>query len=156
MPAPAPQRFASIALIAFALLTPRALYAQVPDNRDRAAVQRVLVSYADNVQSGNLAAVEALFVAPGPELHILYGDAHLHTFAEYRDPYLKPETQRFSGLRYTHSGIETVVHGDVASSVFRWQMAGSGSTPAPILGRASALLQKVNGEWKIVVLHLSK
>jgi ketosteroid isomerase-like protein len=132
--------------------TPAGAHAQV-DNQDRAAVQRVLTGYAANVQSGNLSAVEAVF---GSAPHILTGSSALHSWAEYRDQVLQPDIARFTGLRYTHSGIETTVRGNVAWSNFRWQMAGTAETPAPVLGRATAVLEKLEGQWKIVALHFSK
>jgi ketosteroid isomerase-like protein len=151
------RRFALTTFLAFALpwLAPRSLLAQLPDTRERAAVQRLIVSYADSLQAGKLAAVEAMFLVD-PNLHIVTGSAALHSWAEYRDQVLKPEMQRFTGLRYTHSGIEIVVKGDVAWCNFRWQMAGSSDKPEPVLGRATAVLLKVNGEWKITTLHLSQ
>ena len=140
------------ALLLLALWCPARVVGQV-DNQDRAAVQRVLTGYAANVQSGNFAAIEAVF---GPGLHILTGSLALHSWAEYRDQVLQPEIARFTGLRYTHSGIETTVRGNTAWSNFRWQMAGPADTPAPVLGRATAVLEKLDGQWKIVALHFSK
>jgi ketosteroid isomerase-like protein len=35
-------------------------------------------------------------------------------------------------------------------------MAGDGDTPAPMLGRATAVLEKLGGSWKIAVLHFSR
>ena len=141
-------------LLALAFALPTLAVAQAPpDSRDRAAVQRVLTGYAASVQSGDYAAVEALF---GPGLHILTGPLALHSWAEYRDQELKPAAARFGGLRYTHSGIETTVRGDVAWSNFRWQMAGTADTPPPVLGRATAVLERLDGQWKIVALHFSK
>jgi hypothetical protein len=49
-------------LLALAIGVPTLAAAQeLPNTQERAAVQRVLAGYAQNVQSGNLAAVEALF-----------------------------------------------------------------------------------------------
>lgn len=139
------------ALIAVACCFPTPLVAQ--DSAERAAVQRVIAGYAQSVQSENLAAIEGAF-APG--LHILTGASALHSWAEYRDQHLRPETARFRGLRYTHSGIETTIRGNVAWANFRWQMAGDGDTPAPALGRGTAVLEKLDGSWKIAVLHFSR
>ena len=141
-------------LLALSLAAPTLVAAQAPpDTQDRAAVQRVITGYATSVQAGDFAAVEAVF---GPGLHILTGASALHSWAEYRDQALKPELARFAGLRYTHSGIETTVRGNVAWSNFRWQMAGTGDTPPPLLGRATAVLEKLEGQWRIVALHFSK
>jgi ketosteroid isomerase-like protein len=147
-------RIALAVLVAWLVLPgAREAKAQVPDNQDRAAVQRVITGYATNVQSGNFAAIEATF---GPGIHILTGSSALHSWAEYRDQALQPEIVRFTGLRYTHSGIETTVRGNVAWSNFRWQMAGTSENPPPVLGRGTAILEKLDGQWKIVALHFSK
>ena len=140
-------------LLALSIAVP-ALGAQAPsDTQERAAVQRVITGYATSVQAGDFAAVEAAF---GPGLHILTGTSALHSWAEYRDQALRPEIARFKGPRYTHSGIETTVRGNVAWSNFRWQIAGTAEAPPPVLGRATAVLEKLDGQWKIVALHFSK
>ena len=141
-------------LLALTIGVPAPAVAQAPpDTQERAAVQRVITGFAANIQSGDFTAVEALF---GPGLHILTGTSALHSWAEYRDQALRPEIATFPGLRYTHSGIETTVRGSVAWSNFRWQMAGTADTPPPVLGRATAVLEKLDGQWKIVALHFSK
>ena len=143
-------------LLALTLLVassaPAGLTAQ--DTAERAAVQRVLVAFANNIHTGALAANEALFTPSG--VHILTDDEALHGWAEFRDVRLVPELARYAGARYAHTGVESSVRGRIAWAAFRWQMSGSGETPAPVLGRASAVLEKIGEEWKIAHLHFSR
>jgi hypothetical protein len=131
---------------------PASLAAQ--DTAERAAVQRVLVAFANNVHTGRLAENEALFTPTG--VHILTGDEALHSWAEYRDQQLAPELARYTGVRYAHTGVETSVRGGVAWAAFRWQMSGAGDGPAPVLGRATAVLEKIGEGWLIAHLHFSR
>ena len=131
---------------------PASLSAQ--DTAERAAVQRVLVAFANNVHTGRLAENEALFTPTG--VHILTGDEALHSWAEYRDQRLAPELARYTGVRYAHTGVETSVRGNIAWAAFRWQMSGAGDGPAPVLGRATAVLEKLGEGWLIAHLHFSR
>jgi ketosteroid isomerase-like protein len=126
-----------------------------PADPDQAAIQTLLQGYATNVSSGSLDAVGALFTGGA---HVLTGTRALHGFAEYKEV-LQAEVAPFMpGLRYTHTGIETVVRGSVAWTAFRWTAASTMASggPANVTGRGSAVFEKVDGKWMIVHLHISK
>jgi ketosteroid isomerase-like protein len=135
-----------------ALLAPAMAGAQ--QNPERAAIQQVITSFADAIHTNQLGNVDALFAPTG--IHIIVDDAALHGWAEYRDGYLMPEMVRYPQLRYAHTGLETSVRGNVAWVAFRWQMSTSGDAPAPVLGRASAVLEKIGDRWLITHLHVSR
>lgn len=135
-----------------AALLPSIASAQLVGDPERAAVQRVIVAYAENIQAGTYAPIEALLT---PGAHILVGNLALHSFAEYRDV-LQPEVARFPNLRYTHTGIETIVRGNVAWSNFRWQMASPSGNPANVVGRGTMILEKINNQWMIAHIHFSQ
>jgi ketosteroid isomerase-like protein len=139
-------------LALLALLVPGRLVAQ--ENPDQTAVQRVIATFADNVHTGNLAANDALFMARG--VHILTGNAALHNWAAFRDDHLMAEIARYQGARYAHTGVESTIRGNIAWAAFRWQVSGSGETPAPVLGRGTAVLEKVGDRWLIAHLHFSR
>ncbi len=139
-------------MIALAFLVPATVNGQ--QSADRAAVQRVITAFADGIHTNALADIDALFAPSG--VHILIDNQALHGWAEYRDFHLKPEMARYSGLRYAHTGIESSVRGNIAWAAFRWQMSSAGDGPAPVLGRGSAVLEKIDGSWKIAHLHLSR
>ncbi len=63
---------------------------------------------------------------------------------------------RYPNLRYAHTGVESSVRGNIAWAAFRWQMSSAGEGPAPVLGRGSAVLEKIDGRWRIAHLHLSR
>jgi len=128
--------------------------AQAQASDDRAAVQAVVTALADAVHQNALSNADQLFAPTG--VHVLAGAAALHGWGEYRTEVLEPEMARYGNLRYAHTGVETSVRGNIAWTAFRWQMSSTGDGPAPALGRASAVLEKVDGSWKIAHLHFSR
>lgn len=130
-------------------------HAQSAPNPDRAAVQELIVRMGEGIQAGSFAAVDSLFPARG--LHILTDTLTLHGWAEYRDQHLKPEVARFSDLSFRHTAVEAVVRGDVAWVAFRQLINGTPSGDAPAVnGRATAVLERREGRWLIVHLHVSR
>ena len=117
-------------------------------------MRRVITDLADGIHTGQLADIDALFAPSG--VHIILDNMALHGWAEYRDEHLRPEMARFSDLRYAHTGVETSLRGNIAWVAFRWQMSSAGPGPAPVLGRASAVLEKIDDRWQIAHLHLSR
>ena len=138
--------------LALAVLAPVSVQAQA--NQERAAVQSVLTAFANGIHTNSLADVAGLFAPSG--VHIVVDNAALHGWGEYRDDYLAPEMARYADVRYAHTGIETSLRGNIAWSAFRWQMSSAGDGPAPVLGRGSAVLEKIDGAWKIAHLHMSR
>jgi ketosteroid isomerase-like protein len=139
-------------MLVLAVLVPAGAQAQASE--DRAAVQAVITAFADGIHTGALANVEGLFAPSG--VHILVDNAALHGWGEYRDEHLQPEMARYSDVRYAHTGIESSVRGNIAWTAFRWQMSSAGDGPAPVLGRGSAVLEKIDGTWRIAHLHISR
>lgn len=139
-----------------AALAPATAAAQTDSpNPDRAAVQAVIVSLANHIQDSNLGAIESLFPARG--LHILTDDATTHGWPEYRDQHLRPELEQYQNLRYAHTSVEPTVRGDIAWVTFRRQLEGNtASGAAQVQGRGSAVLEKRDGRWMIVQLHMSR
>jgi hypothetical protein len=133
------------------LLAPSAGHAQATPDPERAAVQQVITRLGEYIQAGNLSAADSLFPARG---HVLTDNATTHSWAQYRDQYLKPEMARYQGLRYAHTAVEPVVRGNVAWVAFRREISGTGATP--VSGRGTAVLEKINGRWLIVHLHMSQ
>ena len=141
------------ALLLLSLVVPSAAKAQVESKPDpeRAAVQRVIERFGELLQAGTLTGVEPLF---RPRAHILSDTGTSHGWAEYRDTYLKPELERMR-KGYAHTGVEANVHGDVAWVAFR-RVFGKAGAPGATEGRGTAVLQKIDGHWVIVHLHMSE
>ena len=137
-----------------ATLFPSLLYAQRAPDPERDAVQRVIADFAEHVQANDLSALDSLFPPRG--LHILTDNATTHGWAEYRDQYLTPELARHPGLRYAHTAIEPVVRGNVAWVAFRRELSSNAAGAEPVQGRGTAVLEKRDGRWVIVHLHMSQ
>jgi ketosteroid isomerase-like protein len=146
---------AVVTIIALLLAPVGAAAAQrgIPDP-ERAAVQQLLVAMGQNIQSGNMSAVDSLFSSGG---HILTDTTTLHAWTAYRDGQLKAELARFTNLKFEHTAVEAQVRGTVAWVAFRQQISGTTSAGAlQLSGRGTAVLEKRNGRWVIVHLHVSR
>src|SRR5262245_45449305 len=121
---------------------------------NRVAVQQVIIDLGKYIQSGSLGAIDSLFRGRG--VHILTDNATTHGWAEYRDAHLKPEIARYQTLQLTHSAIEPQVRGTVAWVAFRQELADSTGSGPRVSGRATAVLEKLDGRWRIVHLHVSR
>jgi hypothetical protein len=122
---------------------------------ERAAARQVVLAMASYVQDGKWAQADSLFATRG--LHVLVDTLGLHSWAEYRDKYLKPDLAKYTNLKVAHTGVEAQVRGNVAWVAFRQEVSGT-ATPAspPRIGRGSAILEKVNDKWTVVHLHISR
>lgn len=121
-------------------------------NPERAAVQQLITRFGELLQARDMDAIEPLFRAGG--VHILTDSATTHGWDEYRDQYLKPELDAIQDLRYAHAAVEAVVRDTVAWVAFRREI--SGAAMAAVQGRGTAVLEKVDGKWVIVHLHMSR
>ena len=122
---------------------------------ERAAVQQVIADLATRIQSGDLASIDSMFRGRG--VHILTDTATTHGWPEYRDKFLKPELARYKNLQFTHSAVEPQVRGNVAWVAFREELSGeTASGPTKVSGRGTAVLEKLDGRWRIVHLHVSR
>ncbi len=139
-------------MMSLAFLVPASASAQ--QTEERAAVRQVITAFADGIHTNQLVGIDRLFAPSG--VHILLDNQALHGWAEYHDFHLRPEMARYPDLRYAHTGIESSVRGNIAWASFRWQMSSAGEGPAPVLGRGSAVLEKIGDRWLIAHLHLSR
>jgi hypothetical protein len=122
---------------------------------ERAAARQVILEMATHIQAGNWGQADSLFAQRG--VHILADTSAFHSWAEYRDKQFKPDLARYNDLKLTHTGVEATVRGDVAWVAFRQEVAGAmASAPASKVGRGSAVLEKRDGRWIIVHLHISR
>ena len=123
-------------------------------NPERGAVSAVIADLAAKIQANDLAGIESLFPARGG--HLLADSVTTHGWVEYRDRILKPELARYPALKYEHTAIEPVVRGDVAWVAFRRLLSNTNSSAPVVQGRGTAVLEKLNGRWTIVHLHVSQ
>jgi ketosteroid isomerase-like protein len=148
-----PARFFALALIAGLPIRLAAQPARVAD-LDREAVQAVITEFGRLVDAGDLGKLDAFFPPRG---HILTDNATTHSWVEYRDKYFEPELARFPSLRYAHTAVEATVRGTIAWVAFRREMSSAApGGPAAVAGRGTAVLEKREGKWLIVHLHMSQ
>lgn len=144
----------AVVVLAGLVLPVKVVAQQAAPDPERTAVAAVIMRFAEKVQANDLAALDSVFPARG--VHILADTATTHSWAEYRDRFLKPEMARYSGFGYAHSAVEAVVRGNISWVAFRrqWSRGASGATPVP--GRGTAVLEKRDNRWIIVHLHMSQ
>ncbi len=118
---------------------------------ERAAVRQLMLNLAQHIQAGNFVAADSLFPARGG--HFLTDTAAFHSWSEYRDQQIKPELARQTNAKFGFSGVEAVVRGPVAWVAFAPQI-GEGATL--VKGRGTAILEKRDGRWQIVHMHVSR
>lgn len=123
-------------------------------NPERTAVQAVITEFGRLVEAGDLSKLDSFFPPRG---HILSDNATTHSWVEFRDNHFKPELDRFPTLRYAHTAVEAVVRGDIAWAAFRREMSsGAAGGPTAESGRGTAVLEKRDGRWVIVHMHMSR
>lgn len=125
------------------------------DSDDVEAVRAVLESLSAYAQAGDLDAMGALY-APGGGVHIIEGAGVNHGWEDYRDHHLAPELASFENFEYRYFSIEPVVRGEVAYSAFRYELkADTPDGHVEAEGRGTAVLERMDGAWKIVHTHTS-
>jgi ketosteroid isomerase-like protein len=69
---------------------------------------------------------------------------------------LRPELEAFENFEYRYFAIEPVVRGDMAFAAFRYELSAAiDGSQLNIEGRGTAVLEQLEGHWKIVHLHTS-
>ena len=145
-----------LGLVLIGMLLPLGVAAQQPRAADpeRDAVQAVITEFGRLVEAGDLSKLDSFFPPRG---HILTDNATTHSWAEYRDGHFKPELAHFPSLKYAHTAVEAVVRGTIAWVAFRREMSSAvANGPAAVSGRGTAVLEKREGKWLIVHLHMSQ
>jgi ketosteroid isomerase-like protein len=118
-------------------------------------VHALIESVAQNMQEGNLAALDNLY-SFGRGVHIIEGTGVNHGWVDYRDHHLKPELEAFKNLRVRYFAIEPQIRGEVAFSSFRYELiADTESGHIELEGRGTLVLEKLDGQWKIIHSHTS-
>ena len=129
-----------------------ASYAQA-DEADE--VHSVIEKMAVFIEQGDLEALGAIY-APGPGVHIIEGTGVNHGWEDYRDHHLQPELQLFQNLTYRYFAIEPLVKGSLAYAGFQYELtADTTSGKIASTGRGTAVLEKMDGKWRVVHMHTS-
>lgn len=131
----------------------------VASGPDAQAVVGTLESYAQAVTSKDLSRVKPLFVA-GDDFSYFEGTFVNIGWQGYYD-HMAPEMALFEKPSYRLTDIWPFVSGDLAYATFAWAMDVTvvsdqfegGRHPVSMNGKGTAVLSRVDGQWKIRHLH---
>ena len=124
-------------------------------DEDVDTIRSLLEQVAALMQAKDLAPLDDIY-ASDRGVHIIEGTGVNHGWEDYRDHHLKPELQAFDNFQYRFFAIEPQVKENFAYSAFRYELsADTESSHIEIEGRGTAILEKINEQWKIVHLHTS-
>ena len=130
-----------------------------PDSR---AVVGTLESYAQAVTSNELSRIKPLLVA-GDDFSYFEGTFVNIGWQSYSE-HMAPEMALFEKTSYRLSDIRPFVSGDLAYATFAWAMdvtvvsdkVEGGRHPVSMNGMGTAVLSRVDGQWKIRHLHTAR
>lgn len=115
----------------------------------------LLERVAQLMEAGDLAPLDDVY-APGRGVHIIEGAGVNHGWEEYRDHHLAPELEAFEDFSYRWHSIEPRVVGDLAYAAFQYALeARTERGPVAVDGRGTAILERIDGAWRIVHTHTS-
>ena len=118
-------------------------------------VRQFIERLATHMEAGDLMSVGEMY-SPERGVHIIEGAGVNHGWEEYRDDHLEPELQAFQNLEYRYFAIEPQVRGNIAYAAFRYELsADTEDSQIDIEGRGTIILEKMDGQWKIVHIHTS-
>jgi ketosteroid isomerase-like protein len=118
-------------------------------------VRGVIEAVAAGMQAADFTSLDTLF-SDSRGLHIIEGAGVNHGWADYRDNHLAPELRAFENFSYRWFAIEPTVDGNAAWSPFRYELsADAGGRHVEIEGRGTIVLQRTDGQWKVVHMHTS-
>ncbi len=120
-----------------------------------AEIRSLMESVAAFIQAGDLEPLGDIY-ATGKGVHIIEGAGVNHGWEDYRDHHLRPEIEAFSNIEYRYFAIEPQVRGDLAYTSFRYELAADTEQgPIAVEGRGTAILERMDGKWRIVHSHTS-
>ena len=118
-------------------------------------VRQFIERLATHMEAGDLMSVGEMYSSERG-VHIIEGAGVNHGWEEYRDDHLEPELQAFQNLEYRYFAIEPQVRGNIAYAAFRYELsADTEDSQIDIEGRGTIILEKIEGQWKIVHIHTS-
>lgn len=139
------------------LLAPGVLHAQQspgPVQNGEAAVRSTIEAVFAAGERKDLTALDTLYA--GEDLTVIEGAGINRSWADYRDHHLAPELEEFRSFRYRPGDIEAHVQGDIAWSIFRYELeAETAERKADIVGRGTAVLERRGGRWVVRHIHTS-
>ncbi len=136
--------------------------AAAPLEGDALAVAVLLGQYAEAISANDLGRVQPLLVA-GDAFSYFEGSYVNRGWQSYHD-HLAPEMAMFEQPVYRITDLQPFVSGDLAYATFSWAMDVTvkspqfedGRHPVSMTGKGTAVLSRVEGEWRIRHLHTAQ
>lgn len=126
-----------------------------PSQNEAEAVRKVLLDNARAFEKGDLAALERLWA--NDENLTVFESGQINTgWIDYRDHHLKPELKELKEVWYSLSNLHVHPTGTTAWATFEYAI--SGTTGKELFqggGLGTAILEKREGQWRIVHWHSS-
>ena len=128
------------------------VYAQTDELK---AVTDVLTREAQAVEKGDLAALDKLWANDNSVTVFESGHAN-YGWTDYRNTHLAPELKEFKNTKYAFSELKVKVDGKTAWATFKYSLAAEmGTRKIESGGLGTAVLEKRDGQWRIVHWHSS-
>jgi ketosteroid isomerase-like protein len=140
----------SMVILGFVLLSTAS--AQTSEEK---AITTVLQQNATGFAKNDMPMVERVW-ANSDNVIVFEGGHANYGWADYRDNHLAPEMKEMKNTKYDFSDIRTKVSGNMAFATMKYEISGDiGARHVEGGGLATAVLEKIDGKWKIVHWHSS-
>jgi ketosteroid isomerase-like protein len=119
------------------------------------AVIKVLQQNAEAFAKNDLATLEKIWA--NDESVTVFESGHAnYGWTDYRDNHLAPEMKEMKNTKYEFSDIRAKISGDMAYATMKYTISGDvDGKHFDGAGLATAVLEKRNGDWKIIHWHSS-
>lgn len=119
------------------------------------AVTEVLTQEAAAVERGDLVTLDKLWANTADVTVFESGHAN-YGWDDYRNHHLAPELKEFKNTKYSFTDLKVKVDGKTAWATFKYSLAADmGSRKVESGGLGTAVLEKRDGNWRIVHWHSS-
>jgi ketosteroid isomerase-like protein len=145
-----------VSLVAFAASHESTATAQ---GNDEAAVRETLLQNASSFEKNDMATATKVWA--NDESVTVFESGHAnYGWADYRDHHLAPEMAEMKNTKYSFSDVKIHVSGNTAWATMKYAIAADVSEAGKTrhvegAGLATAVLEKRDGQWRIVHWHSS-
>ncbi len=124
-------------------------------SNDEKAVADTLRRNAAAFARNDMATLEKVW-SSGADVTVFENGEANYGWADYRDNHLAPEMKEMKNTKYEYSDIKAKASGNLAFATMKYTISGDiGTRHVDGAGLATAVLEKMNGKWKIVHWHSS-
>lgn len=148
--------FASMLFAVGALVLGSNFYENVSaQTSEEKRVADVLRQNAAAFAANDLATMDKIW-SSGAEVTVFESGYADYGWTEYRNHHLAPEMKEFKNTKYEYTDIKAKVSGNLAYATMKYTISADvNKKRVDSAGLATAVLEKMNGSWKIVHWHSS-